>query len=147
MPSAWSTIESRWHLSAPMREWWSDVTAKYDLDPHHYYLLRGAAEAWDRLQQAGAALRNDGLTYVMEGKLRARPDVAIERDARIGFARLLRKLGLDQADAEKHRSGLGITWQDPQEAFLVFPSANFHGVAARILSPRPQLLDGPPMAK
>jgi phage terminase small subunit len=92
-----------------MREWWDQVTKKYDLDPHHFHLLQAAAEAWDRLQQAGRALREHGLTYVDEGKLRPRPEVAIERDARIGYARILRQLGLDQAEHEPYRSGVGIT--------------------------------------
>jgi hypothetical protein len=57
--------------------------------------LQAAAEAWDRLQEARARLAKDG-TYV-EGRygLRAHPAVAVEKDSKTLFARLLRELDLD----------------------------------------------------
>jgi P27 family predicted phage terminase small subunit len=84
------------HLTAATRQWWQSVTRDYDLEPHHYKLLQALCEAWDRLQQARETLARDGLTVVAgEGGIKAHPCVAIERDSRIGFARLLRELGLD----------------------------------------------------
>jgi phage terminase small subunit len=67
----------------------------YDLEPHHQRLLQAACEAWDRLQEAREVLRQEG-TYV-EGRYgpRAHPAVAVERDSRVAFARLLRELDLD----------------------------------------------------
>lgn len=83
------------HLAERTRAWWRSVLADYDLDEHHVRLLTLAAEAWDRSQEARAALA-DGTTFVDRfGQPRARPEVAIERDARIAFARLLRELDLD----------------------------------------------------
>jgi phage terminase small subunit len=83
------------HLQPNTRRWFADVTDEYDLEPHHERLLQAAAEAWDRLQEAREVLRNEG-TYV-EGRYgkRAHPAVAVERDSRIAFARLLRELDLD----------------------------------------------------
>ena len=59
-------------------------------------LLTLASEAWDRGQQARKLLATHGLVYVDRfGAPRARPEVAIERDSRLAFARLLRELDLD----------------------------------------------------
>ena len=64
-------------------------------------LLTACAESWDRLQQAREALAANGLTYLDRyGAPRSRPEVAIERDSRIAFARLLRQLDLDAGPPE-----------------------------------------------
>jgi P27 family predicted phage terminase small subunit len=84
------------HLQPATRRWWASVVSEYELDPHHVRLLTLAGEAWDRGQQAREALAVNGLTFTdRHGAPRARPEVAIERDSRIAFARLLRELGLD----------------------------------------------------
>lgn len=85
------------HLSDDAREWWDQVLREYDLEPHHRRLLQSACEAWDRMQQARAALATHGaLTFTDErGVIRAHPCVAMERDARTAFARLVRELDLD----------------------------------------------------
>ena len=84
------------HLTAEARAWWESVVADYVLDAHHLRLLQLAAEAWDRGQQARRALKRHGTTYTDRfGQPKARPEVAIERDSRIAFARLLRELALD----------------------------------------------------
>lgn len=68
----------------------------YALEEHHERLLTLACEAWDRAEQAREALLEHGLTYVDRFDCpRPRPEVAIERDSRIGFARLVRELDLD----------------------------------------------------
>ncbi len=93
------------HLSPDAASWWRSVVADYDLEDHHLRLLQAAAEAWDRLQQARQALaEHGGLTFAKaNGDLATHPAVAIERDARIGFARLVRELDLD-AGAPSERS-------------------------------------------
>jgi hypothetical protein len=85
------------HLSAKMREWWLSVVEDYELEPHHVLILTKAAEAHDRADQARAVLRKKGVTY--RDRFRqpcARPEIAIERESRIAFARLVRELNLSE---------------------------------------------------
>lgn len=85
------------HLRKATRQWFETVCEQYVLDEHHRRLLVLSAEAWDRGEQAREALAS-GLTFVDRfGAPRARPEVAIERDSRTAFARLLRELDLDAA--------------------------------------------------
>jgi hypothetical protein len=76
------------------------VNADYALSDTNRRVLTAAAEAWDRMAQARQALEEAGsLTYDDRfGAPRARPEVAMERDARIGFARLVRELALEDDD-------------------------------------------------
>jgi phage terminase small subunit len=84
------------HLAAETRAWVEGVVREYQLESHHLRLLQLAGEAWDRAQQARAALKKHGVTYTDRfGQPCARPEVAIERDSRTSFARLLRELQLD----------------------------------------------------
>jgi P27 family predicted phage terminase small subunit len=84
------------HLSPAMQSWWKSIVAEINLEPHRLRLLQLACEAWDRCHQARDALAEHGLTYLSrDGDPRPRPEVMIERDARIAFARLVRDLGLD----------------------------------------------------
>ncbi len=90
------------YLEAKTRKWWRNVLDDYDLEEHHVKLLTLAAEAWDRCQEARRILDENGLTYTDRfGCPRARPEVAIERDSRIAFARLLRELALDLEPPEE----------------------------------------------
>ena len=84
------------HLSEATRVWWASVLADYELEPHHLRLLQLAGEAWDRSQQARKVLDELGLTYQNRfGDPVLRPEAAVERDARLAFARLIRELDLD----------------------------------------------------
>ncbi len=84
------------HLKPATRRWWASVVADFELEPHHVRLLTLAGEAWDRGQQGREAIAKHGLTFVdRHGSPRARPEIGVERDSRIAFARLLRELGLD----------------------------------------------------
>jgi len=93
------------HLSDDASAWWRDVVRDFDLEGHHLRLLQSAAEAWDRQQQARQALADHGsLTYVRaNGDLGTHPAIAVERDARLAVARLIRELDLD-ASAPSERS-------------------------------------------
>lgn len=92
------------HLSADSSAWWRSVVEDYGLEPHHLRLLQCACEAWDRMALAREAVAADGLTFKdSSGNLKANPAVAIERDARTLFARLVRELDLD-ADGAVERS-------------------------------------------
>jgi phage terminase small subunit len=87
------------HLSAASKRFWSAVSDSFELETHHFALLRLALEAWDRGQNAREELKKAGsLTFVDRfGAPHARPEVNIERDARLSYARLLREVGLDAA--------------------------------------------------
>jgi phage terminase small subunit len=84
------------HLRRATRRWVRETAQEYVLEPHHERLLVLAGEAWDRCQQARETLGVEGLTVADRfGQTRAHPCIAVERDSRIAFARLLRDLGLD----------------------------------------------------
>ena len=84
------------HLKPATAEWFAVVMRDYSLEDHHIRLLTLAGEAWDRGQEAREAIAEHGLTFTDRFKApHARPEIAIERDARIAFARLLRELCLD----------------------------------------------------
>lgn len=84
------------HLQPKTRAWWRAVVNGYELEPHHVRLLTLAAEAWDRGQDARELVATEGAVYRDRfDQPRAHPAVAIERDARLAFARLLRELDLD----------------------------------------------------
>jgi len=84
------------HLEAATAAWFATVVADYELEPHHRRLLTLAAEAWDRATQAREQLARDGITFHdQNGNPRVHPCVAVERDARLAFARLIRELDLD----------------------------------------------------
>ncbi|RLP22212.1 P27 family phage terminase small subunit [Mesorhizobium sp. YM1C-6-2] len=84
------------HLDKTTAKWFKTVLDEYELEPHHVRLLTLAAEAWDRCQAARTIIDSDGMTYTDRfGQPKPRPEIAIERDSRIGFARLIRELALD----------------------------------------------------
>ncbi|WP_409363397.1 P27 family phage terminase small subunit [Bradyrhizobium sp. AUGA SZCCT0274] len=91
-----STPQAPSHLAEPTRNWWRSVIKAYQLEPHHLRLLQLAGESWDRSQEARMILAKDGVVVTDDrGNVRAHPAVAIERDSRIAFARLVRELDLD----------------------------------------------------
>ena len=84
------------HLRADTLRWFAEVTADYELESHHIRLLTKACESWDRSEQAREALNKYGLTFNDRfGAPHSRPEIAIERDSRLAFARLVREIGLD----------------------------------------------------
>jgi|SRR5690349_7709326 phage terminase small subunit len=88
------------HLSAPSKRWFRQVCEDYALEPHHYKLLTLCCTAWDRAEEARVAIERHGLVYIDRfGCPRSRPEVAVERDARVAYARLLRELDLDAEPA------------------------------------------------
>lgn len=91
------------HLSAATRKWWKEVARDYELESHHFRLLELAAEALDRANEARARIAKDGAYVQGRYGLRAHPAIAVERDSRLAFARLLRELDLDAATPAEHR--------------------------------------------
>jgi phage terminase small subunit len=83
-------------LRPETRRWFEHVTDEFALEQHHVRLLTLAGEAWDRCTQAREALDKLGLTVEDRfGFPRPRPEIAVERDSRLAFARLVRELDLD----------------------------------------------------
>jgi phage terminase small subunit len=92
------------HLQAGTRRWAESILADFVLESHHIKILVLACEAWDRGQAARVALAEHGVVYTDRfGQPRSRPEVAIERDARIAFARLIRELALDVEEPHEAR--------------------------------------------
>ena len=92
------------HLRKTTQKWFKSVLSAYELEPHHVRLLTLAAEAWDRGQAAREIVDRDGMTFLDRFDCpKPRPEIAIERDSRIGFARLLRELALDVDAPEETR--------------------------------------------
>jgi phage terminase small subunit len=92
------------HLQPATRSWAQGILEAYVLESHHLKILIAAAESWDRKEQARAALAEHGAVYTDRfGQPRSRPEVAIERDARIAFARLIRELALDVEQPDEAR--------------------------------------------
>lgn len=99
-----STITAPDHLREPTRAWFNAVVRDFVLEPHHVRLLTLAAESWDRAGQAREAIQKHGLVFQDRfGQPHARPEVSIERDSRIAFARLLRELALDVSEPDESR--------------------------------------------
>jgi phage terminase small subunit len=86
------------YLEPSTQEWFRSVMANYQMEPHHVRLLTAACECWDRMQAARAAIQKHGLTMLdpKTGAERARPEINIERDAKIVFMKLLRELNLSE---------------------------------------------------
>ena len=97
------------HLQPATRDWWVKVNEDFSLEDHHRRLLTLSGEAFDRCQQAREALAKHGMTFEDRfGSPRARPEIGIERDSRLAFARLLRELNLDiesPSEVRIHRGG------------------------------------------
>lgn len=87
------------HLSEAAKAWWCEIVADFDAEPHHLMTLQAACEAWDAAQAARAIYTADGMSFTDDrGNVRAHPMLAVARDNRVLFARLLRQLDLDRDD-------------------------------------------------
>jgi phage terminase small subunit len=65
-------------------------------------LLLLACEAWDRHLDARDAIKHHGASFVNKhGDVKARPEVAIERDSRIAFMRAVRELNLSEESPDE----------------------------------------------
>ncbi len=89
-------IKAPKYLKKATKDWFNSVINDYELEPHHIRLLTLAAEAWDRCEDARKVIAKLGMTYQDRfGCPKPRPEVAIEAECRIAFARLVRELNLD----------------------------------------------------
>lgn len=92
------------HLKKKTRTWIYKIQRDYELEERHLRLLILCGEAWDRGQEAREQISKEGLTIKDRFKqTRPHPAIAVERDCRIGFARLLKEVGLDLEEADIQR--------------------------------------------
>jgi phage terminase small subunit len=83
------------HLSKKMKAFWRSAFERRRIQPYKVEILLKACEAHDRSEQARRILKKEGLTYLDRFLApRSRPEVAIERDSRSQFAKLLDQVGL-----------------------------------------------------
>jgi P27 family predicted phage terminase small subunit len=104
MKSKPSALQPPKHLKPETAAWYAHITSEYELESHHYKLLIKACEAHDRGEEARLAIAEHGLVYEDRfGAPKTRPEVAVERDSRISFARLCREIGMDLAPPAESR--------------------------------------------
>lgn len=97
-------VKAPGHLSGNTKKWFEGIANDYELESHHIKMLILAAEAWDRCCQARIIIDKEGMTFVNRfDEVKARPEIAIERDSKILFARLIRELNLDTETPEESR--------------------------------------------
>ncbi|MCB0346889.1 MAG: P27 family phage terminase small subunit [Bdellovibrionales bacterium] len=84
------------HLSDEMCSFFDHVMVEFHLEEQHQKILQAACELWDRASEARLQVEEFGLTYTDRfGQDKERPEVKIQRDSSLAFARLLRELNLE----------------------------------------------------
>jgi len=92
-------------LSKAAKAFYLEIAGGWDLDEDQKLLLQTACEALDDYRQARAVLRKEGFTELDRfGQGRPKPEVAIARDCRAAFGKLLRMLNLED-DSEDRPPG------------------------------------------
>ena len=82
-------------LSDEAQNWVDYCGCKFLLEPHEQMLLLQAAQVHDEIAQAKALVVKEGLTIKTDrGSKKSNPAVAILRDARTMFAKLVKQLDL-----------------------------------------------------
>ncbi len=83
------------HLRKETRRWFKSVVNRYEMTEEDVRLLTLAAEARDRAEQAREILAVEGIQRKDRFQInQVHPCVAVERDSRISYARLMRELNL-----------------------------------------------------
>ena len=90
------------HFTAEAKKMWAMLRTDYDLDDAAgLALLRAACEAFQRCEQARAAIAKDGaVVHDRFGQDKASPWCNIERDARAAMVSALRALRLSPGDTQ-----------------------------------------------
>ena len=117
------TMKAPPHLAAETRKWFTEVVTTYQLEPHHFRLFSLPPRLGTAARKRGEQLPATASSALTTG--RAHPAVAIERDSRLAFARLLRELDLDtepppswsrppalHSNRRNLRGGIGIKLDD-----------------------------------
>jgi P27 family predicted phage terminase small subunit len=91
-----TTTTSLKHLRPETRQFWQAIVDEYELSAHHLRLLLAACESWDRMTEARETVETDGPYYTDKRGIRhPHPALAVEKESRAAFARLLKSLNLD----------------------------------------------------
>src|SRR6266566_1023363 len=88
------------HLSAESRDFYRRITTGWELGDDGLTILLVAAESLDRLREAQALIRRDGITIKGTRGLKPHPAVGVERESRAAFLPALRQLNRDGAGDE-----------------------------------------------
>ena len=86
------------HLSDEAKREWRRLLREFELeDPAALLILQTGLEAFDRMRQAQAALRENGGPTFRDrwGRPKTHPAVAVERDSRTSCLAALKQLNLD----------------------------------------------------
>jgi hypothetical protein len=85
------------YLSRQMKNFWKLTFERRDLQPHEEAIFLEACRSFERAEQARKVLLRKGLTYDDRfGQPRPRPEIAVERESRLVFAKLIKHLNLDE---------------------------------------------------
>jgi P27 family predicted phage terminase small subunit len=89
-------------LSAEARRLWGSITAAYSIeDEAGMLLLQTAMESFDRMRQAQAVIKAEGITTKDRfGQARQHPATLVERDAKNMLMKALGALHLDLAPSD-----------------------------------------------
>jgi hypothetical protein len=91
-------------LSAESAAFYRKIAGGWELGDDGLAILSVACQALDRLHEAQALLRRDGLTIAGTRGPKPHPAVAVERESRAAFLAALRQLNLDGAGGDAPRS-------------------------------------------
>jgi P27 family predicted phage terminase small subunit len=91
------TIKPPEHLTAAAKKLWRTIVDEVELDGPALLLLTTMCEMHDRMNQARAVLKREGiLAKDRFGQLKPHPACSIERDSAAAMMRAWRLLGFDQ---------------------------------------------------
>jgi len=85
------------HLSKEGQALWGRLQKEYDIeDEAGYLILTTGMEARDRMQQAAAIIKKEGMQVADRfGQMKAHPLTTVERDSRAAMLSALKALNLD----------------------------------------------------
>lgn len=85
------------NLGVAGRLFWRNVLGEFEIfDYHQLRLLEGACQCWDRIIEARATIKKEGMYFTDRfGQPKEHPAHATERNNKILMSRLLREINLD----------------------------------------------------
>ena len=84
-------------VSTEAKRWWRAIQVEFEInDPGGLAILACAAKAFDRMREAQALIKSQGMTTSDRfGQVKTHPAVLIERDSRSQILAALKQLNLD----------------------------------------------------